>query len=436
MKVPGHKTIVLFALIVLLIFPAAAALAGGGQEAAKGQPRQPIKLEFWKEAAGDKKIDDAVRAWCEEYQQKNPNVKVELATVPFDQFLGDKLPTALASGTLPDVFWPSPGYVLQLLQNDVLMPLESYIPESVRKDFYPGSLEAVTFEGHIVAIPVEKSPLALYYNKKHLQNSGLQVPETWAELVRAGQKLKTPNRAGLYVETRPGVYQIFTWYPFLWQGGGSVFDAHWQKPLFQGDAASNALQLWGDFVNKYKISPTVTEEGTWAVNEFINEKTSMQVCGNWAYARLVRAAPEFPVALAPLPHPEGKKSISVAGGMVVVANKQSKHAEEAARFVTTLFASEDVSVPIDWNYGVNSKISPRISANEKAPQASQMPNSFFRDTIMPVALAEPLFPTEVSQILIDALQSVMFGGVTGKNAADKAQAQLAEFLSTYKGPRP
>lgn len=434
--VRGKKTVVLFVLIALLLVPATIVLAGGGQEAAETQPGQIVELEFWKEAAGDKKIDDAVRGWCQEYQRNNPNVRVELATVPFDQFLGDKLPTALASGTLPDVFWPSPGYVLQLLQNDVLMPLESYIPESVRKDFYPGSLEAVTFNGHIVAIPVEKAPLALYYNQQHMQDSGLQAPETWAELVDAGQKLKTPNRAGLYVETRPGVYQIFTWYPFLWQGGGSVFDDHWEKPLFKGDAASNALQLWGDFINKYKISPTVTDEGTWAVNEFINQKTSMQVCGNWAYARLERGAPEFPVALAPLPHPEGKKSISVAGGMVVVANKQSDHAEEAARFVTTLFASEDVTVPIDWNYGVNSKISPRISANEKAPQASQKPNSFFRDAIMPVALPEPLFPTEVSQILIDALQSVMFGDVTGKDAADQANARLAEFLDNYQGPRP
>ena len=46
------------------------------------------------------------------------------------------------------------------------------------------------------------------------------MPKTWDELLEVAKKLTNDKRFGVLFETTPGYYQNFTWYPFMWQGGG------------------------------------------------------------------------------------------------------------------------------------------------------------------------------------------------------------------------
>jgi hypothetical protein len=74
-------------------------------------------------------------------------------------------------------------------------------------------------------------------------------------MIDVALKLKTPRRAGIAIETIPDYYQNFTFYPFIWQGGGNVIDNAWKHAEIDSPAGAAALQLWGDLVHKYKVSP-------------------------------------------------------------------------------------------------------------------------------------------------------------------------------------
>ena len=74
------------------------------------------------------------------------------------------------------------------------------------------------------------------------------MPKTWDELLEVASKLTTDKRFGVLFDVSPGYYQNFTWYPFMWQGGGE-FQAADGKSAFNSPASIQALKLWQDAVN-------------------------------------------------------------------------------------------------------------------------------------------------------------------------------------------
>ncbi len=104
-----------------------------------------------------------------------------------------------------------------------LLDLTPYISPEAQADFPDGVIASRKVDGKIYGIPMELEPMAFYYSVKAFEDAGLNendVPKTWDQLLEVGKKLTTSDRYGLLFETQPGYYQNFTWYPFMWQGGG------------------------------------------------------------------------------------------------------------------------------------------------------------------------------------------------------------------------
>ncbi len=161
---------------------------------------------------------------------KQSDVKVQLDYVVNNDYMnGTKLATAFASGEGPDIFIISPGDFLRYYNGGVLLDLTPYITPEAQADFPEGVIASRKVDGKIYGIPMELEPMAFYYSVKAFEDAGLNetnVPKTWDELLELGQKLTTADRYGLLFETTPGYYQNFTWYPFMWQGGGEFQDAY------------------------------------------------------------------------------------------------------------------------------------------------------------------------------------------------------------------
>ena len=92
----------------------------------------------------------------------------------------------------------------------------------------------------------------MYYSVAAFEEAGLtenDVPKTWDELLEVGKKLTNDKRYGVLFETSPGYYQNFTWYPFMWQGGGEFQSAD-GKSAFNSPGVIQALKFWQDAVNQ------------------------------------------------------------------------------------------------------------------------------------------------------------------------------------------
>ena len=164
---------------------------------------------------------------------------------------GTKLPTAFASGAGPDLFIISPGDFLRYYNGGVLLELTPFMDQAARDDFIPSVIANRMVDGKIYGLPYEVEPMAMYYSVDAFAEIGLtekDVPKTWDELLAIGKKLTNAKRFGVLFETSPGYYQNFTWYPFLWEGGGD-FQTKDGKSAFNSPATVQALKFWQDAVN-------------------------------------------------------------------------------------------------------------------------------------------------------------------------------------------
>jgi len=426
---------------------AAGALAGGvtgfpfiGRMAVRAQE---APLKFWQFYAPGGPVASQV-SWFEKTiadWNAGHAQKIELEFVPNSEYMhGPKLATAFASGQGPDIFIISPGDFLRYYNGGVLQDLTPHIDAAARADFPESVIASRMVGGKVYGIPMEVEPMAMYYSVKAFEAAGLNekdVPKTWAELLELAKKLTTSQRYGVLFETQPGYYQNFTWYPFLWQGGGE-FQAKDGKSAFDSPAAVQALAFWQDAVKLGAAPRQVLGNGA---NDTIANLASgyvaMQNVGIWGISQLKNNAKDFKYGVFRLPTPPGGKYVTVGGGWAFVANAKGKNPDAAAEFCAWALASMDkgsVDRVAAWCTEGKSDMPPRRSALEARPKAfGEGEIGIFAKEVHPGTRAEPRVPPQVYKIISDAIQQTQLGGADPRLAAATASQQLDAFLASYSG---
>ena len=372
------------------------------------------------------------------------DVKVELQYVPNGEYMnGSKLQTAFASGQGPDIFIISPGDFLRYYNGGVLVDLTPYMEDAAKKDFFENVMETRIVDGKIYGLPMEVEPMGMYYGKKVFAAAGLSeadLPKTWEQLLELSNKLNKVNQFGCVFETTPGYYQNFSWYPFLWQGGGDMVTPDGKKSAFNSEASVQALKFWQDAV-KQGVSPrsALGGGGPDIVANLAAGYCAMQNVGIWGISALRESAPGFEYGVFPCPIPPNGQPKTVLGGWAFVANAKGKDPETAAKFcVWALGSMSDDSIQrvVDWCIKAKSDISPRKSALEKATAAggySSGPMKIFKEEIFPTGRGEPRVPPEVYKAVSDAIQACQLGGADPHQQAAQASDNINAYLAGYSG---
>ncbi|WP_261133466.1 ABC transporter substrate-binding protein [Bacillus sp. Marseille-Q3570] len=384
-----------------------------------------ITLSFWDFHSDSQK--DFFEKLVKDYNASQDRVKIEFKSFNQSDYGTTKLPVAFANGEGPDIFMVNPGDFLKFAEAGILADLDEYFPEGAKEDFLPASLEAVTYEDKILALPYELELLALFYNEDMLADAGLEVPKTWDELSDTAEKLTTDDVAGLILPTDKATYLNFVWYPFLWQQGGSVLTDDGDESNFDSPEVVKALDYWGSFFQNGS-SPSKLQNGPWEIGHVGNETAAMQIVGTWDVPALEREFPDVPIGVAPIPIPEGGNHSTAAGGYKFAVNSKSEHVEEAAKFVMWAFA-DDPERALEWCTDIKFAYSPRKSVIEQGEETynNGIPK-MFTDEIYETAIPEPSFNAKTVDTIGTALQEVMFGNVSGEDAAKKAHDVINESL--------
>src|SRR5262249_7907848 len=143
-----------------------------------------VAIQFWNEDWGvfnqpQASIGDA-------FSKSHPNIKINWS---FNANQYSKLETAIAAGTPPDCAEITlyTGTLGRFIANGALLPLDTYFKKAgiSLKEFGATVRDAVTYNGHIYAMPADFDPMALYYNKDMFRKFGLdpnKPPRSWSEL--------------------------------------------------------------------------------------------------------------------------------------------------------------------------------------------------------------------------------------------------------------
>ncbi|WHX17258.1 sugar ABC transporter substrate-binding protein [Streptomyces malaysiensis subsp. malaysiensis] len=418
-----------------------ALLTGCGTARAKGG-----NLQFWNFYGPQRSPDPAVNAqskWFVDMVARwnaTHKARIDLVHLPQPTYLnGFKLPSAFATGEGPDIFLLSPGDFLRYYNGGVLADLTPYMEKAAIEDF-GSALDSRRVDGKVYALPMEIEPLAMFYAQDVWEKAGLSeadIPATWDQMLDIGDKLRTGTRAGLVFETNPGYYQNFTWYPWLWQGGGEVLDEH-GNVAFDSKATHQALRLWQDAVG-HGIAPRTLPAAGDVIGGFKGGNVAMWQQGIWNVSSFKAFAPKYKYGVFKLPTPPGGRYVTALGGWSFCANAQGRDPEAAAEFcVWALGSMKDHSINrmVEWCVGTKSDVAPRDSALERGSAKGGYDSEImkrFKDEIFPGGRAEPRYPPVVYKAISDAIQGTMLAGHDVADEAERAARSIAAYTKSYKG---
>jgi multiple sugar transport system substrate-binding protein len=281
------------------------------------------------------------QALIDEYQKANPNITIELQTVPFDQLL-TKIVTGRTAGTSPDIYHLYNLWMPEFVASGTLAEPPAEIVDAVKKNTPEGVQQGVSVGGKIWGYPTEVNTYLLIYNKKLLKEAGFDnPPKTWDELKKMAAAITKKDDTGAV--TRVGFGIIPGWdsgmvHPFmalLFSNGGEYLSEDQATVAFNSPQGVETLQLYLDLLKNGGLDMSVG-----GLAEFPNGKVGMVIMANWWRTTLMGSKEidfKNDVGVAEIPvGPSGKQTATVSYNWLLGVDGKSAHPKEAWDFVRWL----------------------------------------------------------------------------------------------------
>lgn len=390
-------------------------------------PAEPVVIKFWSFHGGGEK--DFLVAAVDQFNSTHTDAQVELTFVNQSDYITTLIPTAYANGEAPDVLYVEPSTFTKYAEKGMLADLTPFYSDALKADMQPAALEAASYQGKVFALPFEMETLGLYYNADMLNAAGITPPQTWDELYAAAKVLTTDEVYGLVLPVEKSGYTLFNWWPFMWMNGADILSSDRSACVINTPEMVTALDFWGSFF-KEGLAPSSLQIGPWDIGNVGTGLGAMQVGGTYMINSTETTYGGVNIDVVPLPAPSGKSSVTVAGGQKLAINSQSQHIDKAAEFIFWMFGdTEDITLASKWATEAKFAYPARFSivdANKSVYELGLRKNfTDFYNTAVP----EPSFSAEITDLVGDMLQSVMFGGVSGADAAAAAQTACEAVLN-------
>lgn len=279
-------------------------------------------------------------ARVEAFQEAYPTIETEFVPELDDQ----KILTAAASGTLPDLLWLDRVDMASWAERGVVTPLDECIEQTGINpdDYYEAAINEVTYDGQIYGIPGGMDVRALYVNLDALDEIGVDGTSLdtsdWDMLSDLGEQLV--QREGDQI-TRWGFdNKLQAGYLWLWGlgNGGSFFNEDGTEATYDNEKVVDALQ-WGveAFERQGGFQDYEAVATTWQGDEqFARGQVAMTMYESWMLGILARVAPDMNFAVLPIRErgsgPDGPM-VSFTGGRAWANPEGASDPEAACQFI-------------------------------------------------------------------------------------------------------
>ncbi|KAA9089216.1 ABC transporter substrate-binding protein [Microbacterium radiodurans] len=282
-----------------------------------------------------------------QYNTSQDRVRVEMDTSGVDV-----VSASFVRGNPPDIMLANYNYeVARFVQRCALTDLTGTdAASSTRDDLQPLMDQYGTCAGRISALPYSVMASSVIYNTQIFDDLGLEVPETWSELIAVCDELEAAGVTPFYATFKDDWTVAQGWYDYAIGGSLDVLD------FFDGLAAEGAdvgpdsatsfardftepadrmLQLATTYVNR-DASSRGYGDGNLA---FANGEAAMYLQGPWAFSEIAKTAPDLPLGTFPLPMTDdpADRAIRVNMDLAAMIPQASRHQDAARDFLEYLY---------------------------------------------------------------------------------------------------
>lgn len=308
--------------------------------------------------------EGAVRALVDRFQAANPNIKVNVEAVPFQEFYR-QVSVSLASGDPADILWPDPSFVKGYVANEALLPLccgsaDDALTQDDLKDYDETLLKSVTVDGKVYMGMVPDSGTLLFYNQELFDAAGIKPPSTpetawtWPQAIEAMLKVRKEENGqvsvwgGTFRTNPPNQFDGMPFARSAGEKGSNTFkgisdDGFTVTGYMDTPEAISGFQVYADLFVKHKLIPTANTPDC-----FETGRCATKIAPAETAAVLKARFPNLKWGVTPLPYI--KTPITHSGSQSYVVAAKTKNPSQAKAFVKFAISKEESLKVLDATY--------------------------------------------------------------------------------------
>ncbi|HEY9329753.1 MAG TPA: extracellular solute-binding protein [Streptomyces sp.] len=409
----------------LMAMTAAAVLAATATACSSSSEDGKSEVTVWmypviKDEVASKKFWEQAESGFEK-SHPDTDLKIELQT--FDK-RDAQISAALAAGSGPDIALITPDQAATYRSVEGLLPVDEAV-DADRKSFYPETLKAATFDDKLYGVPLFQNVNATAYNTKIFADAGLGLPVTWDDVLAAAPVLAKKGIAVMDYAGSPEQTLNLSYYPLLWQAGGTVFTKDGKDVAFDSPAGVSALRFLVDLKKAGGLPADAATAGPAVEGAPIAKgKAAMRAVTSLPELKQMRAAlGEDDVRLG-LPLRSTVRATYGNPGLLALTSINKDHNRQAAYEVLAYLTSPPMQTSLNRAAG-NFPTRTDVKAPGSGPDFKALNDS--------LQYANPGEPSPVARQVMAALapyiQAALGGDMSAEDALKKAANEARDLLS-------
>jgi multiple sugar transport system substrate-binding protein len=405
--------------VTAAVLGASALLISGCSSSAGGGGGDGAVTQFYHQY-GEEGVQEAVNAWADDYSDAD----IDLQWVEGDY--AQRVNALLASGRGIDLFEYN-AINVEAARQGQYEDLTDLV-EPVKDDILPIALKPVTVDGKYYGIPMITDAQLFLYRPSMFEEAGIDVPETWDDLVAAAQALTTDDRKGLFLGNDGGAGILAANLPPA-APGGIIDDENTTVSLDSpelAEALASAHELY-DSGSLLMGAPT----DWWDPTSFIAGDAAITWQGLWAIPAIKEALGDD-VAAFPVPALEGGQPIvgvSQWNQMVAASSSNVDKAKEIAQAQWIDDTDWQVEFSVDYGFHI-----PPFT--EAAAQAEALSDGVAKQIVDYTTdygwTGGPYYTPAMATALTDAVTRVVVDGADPESELSSAQDTMQGMLDALQ----
>lgn len=385
------------------------------------------KLVFWSLfSGGDGGFMDQI---ISDYNGGNPTKQVQSIMLVWADYY-TKLQTAVAAKKGPDIGVSHASSLPELVEQGVVQPLDDYLDElgvDLSSMYSESSLEAVTFDDSIYAIPLDTHAEIMYFNKDILDEAGVELNDKGQLSIASEEdfyaicdKIKAviPDGGSVISLTSNGddPYRVW-WASYFQMGGTPLVSEDGSEVTLDKDIGVKAAEFVKGLYDKGYVAEGIDDHQQF----FQSGKAGIYIGGTWGTGALEKTE-NLNFGAMPYPQMFDKNACWADSHTLILPTKDSRSDEDSKAAVEFMMgASKDG--------GITWAGSGQIPASNDARESQEYLDMPYRSSYME-ALDSAILPSKVSTFnamksgMIDSLNLLWSGDADAAGAIDDLYDEL------------
>lgn len=433
---------VAMALAGVLVAGVVAGCGGGSQPAQQPQPgaapapaqapAREVTVSIWSWRSQDKPL------WAEvekRLQARGEKIKIEFRDVKATEY-DAALKTAMNAGEGPDIITSRAAHgVKQYASAQQYEVLEGKV--AGLKDFSPGALAQVSYEGKVYAVPFAVQTAQFFYNSELFAKNGWKEPETWAELIQLLEAIKAKGITPLFIPGREG----WALNLYIDQIGATYLTDEWVEKLEKGEVTYKDAKFIDvlkrfDTLKKYAQKDFMASSTDDERTAFATGQAAMVLDGIWSVRAYLEINKDLKTGsfMVPGDTKDAKRRIYafLDGGYAMNAASKNK---DAALKVLNFAATKEFGQLYTDTFGEISAY-PGIAAPPGKDELKKAMERYQASSVKKLFRIRSVFDMgtpSVSTVMGPELQAMLDGKKTPEQVAAKLVTDLGTWYPPFKG---